>query len=127
LGVLVLSHGQRIIYFPGLSKIREKIQGYKGKHLHWDQEFEIDHISLEKNWKRWHVTSGKPRKHLGSINTANLGKERRLWFGLSVSDLSVFQPLFQKTSVIATIPETDVDRRVKVFNKSREEAKFQIV
>lgn len=127
LGVLVLSDGQRIIFFPGLSKIREKILGYKRKQLLWDQEFEIDHISLEKDWKRWHITNGKSINHLGSINTADLGKERRLWFGLSVSDFCVFQSLFQKTSVVASIPETDVDRRIEIFKKSREEAKFQIV
>ena len=127
LGILILSSGGRIIFFPGLIKIKERIRGYIGGFLKWDEEFEIDHISLEKNKMRWHLTSGLSHKHIGSINTANLDNGRCLWFGLSVTDLSVFQPLFRKTSVIASIPESDVDRRVEIFKKSRKKAKFHII
>lgn len=127
LGVIVLSQANKVLFFPGFSKIGEAIKGLRGKHLNWDQRFKIDHISLEKNWNRWHLTSKDSVGHLGSINTSSLGEKRRLWFGLSVTSQSVFQPLFKRTSTVVSIPKCDVDRRMKIFEKSRENAKFHIV
>ena len=126
-GVFVLSHGDRIIFFPGLDKTKRHVQAYKGKHLAWDQEFNVDHFSLEKNHISWHITSQKSKDHLGSLPTADLGEGRRLWFGMSISTFSSLWPLSQRTSIVTSSPPSDVDRRVRVFNEAREGAKFQII
>lgn len=36
-GVFILSQGNKVIFFPGLSKTKEHVQAYKGNHLEWDQ------------------------------------------------------------------------------------------
>lgn len=126
-GVFVLSQADRVIFFPGLNKTKQHVQAYKGKHLAWDQEFNVDHISLEKDHASWHITSQKSKDHLGSLRTADLGEGRRLWFGMSISTFSSLWPLSQRTSVVTSSPPSDVDRRVRVFKEAREEAKFHII
>ena len=126
-GVFILSQGNKVIFFPGLSKTKQHVQAYKGKHLEWDQEFDVDHISLEKDHARWHITSQKSKDHLGSLPTADLGEGRRLWFGMSISDFSSLWPLRQKTTVVTSSPPSDARRRVRVFNEARERAEFPII
>jgi hypothetical protein len=126
-GIFVLSEGNRVIYFPGLRESKQHIQGYKGNDLKWDREFDIDHISLEKDHRSWHITSRKSADHLGSPNAADLGEGRRLWFGMSISDFSVLWPVRRETSVVAECLPSDVKRRVNIFKDAREGAQFQIV
>lgn len=116
-----------MIYFPGLTKTEEHVQGYKKNHLTWDQVFDVDHISLEKDHLSWHITSQKSRDHLGNFPTVDLGEGRRLWFGMSISDLSSLWPVSRKTTVVAKSPPLDVNRRAKVFVEARKGAKYQII
>ena len=126
-GVFILSQGDRIIFFPGLHKTKEHVRAYKDNHLIWDKVFDVDHISIEKDRASWHITSQKSKHHLGNLPTADLGKKRRLWFGMSMSSFSSLWPLSQKTSVVTSCPPSDANRRIKVFNEAREGAKFHII
>jgi hypothetical protein len=128
-GVFILSEGNRVIYFPGLKETKQHVQGYRGNDLKWDKEFDVDHISLEKDYLSWHITSRKSKDHLGSPtpHTADLGEGRRLWFGMSIADFSVLWPLSRETTVIAKSPSSDVKRRAKILMDAREGAQFQII
>ena len=126
-GVFVLSQGDRVIFFPGLNKTKAHVQAYKGKSLARDQDFNVDHFSLEKERASWHITSQKSKKHFGSLPTADLGEGRKLWFGMSISSFSSLRPLSRRTSVVTSSPPSDVVRRMRVFNEAREGAKFQII
>lgn len=118
LGTFVLSQGNRVIFFPGLTTKKDRVELYKGERLITEQDFVIDHLSLEKDLKSWHFTSPQSKDHLGSIGTADLGDGRRLWFGMSFSDFSVLRLTNKITSIEARSPESDSERRKKVFKES---------
>jgi hypothetical protein len=128
-GVFLLSQGNRIIYFPGLIRPKEHVQAYMGNQLKWDEEFDVDHISLEKDRRTWHITSQNSRSHLGNLNfpTIDIGEGRTVWFGMSISTYSVLWPVSQKTTVVAKSPKSDVHRREKVFMEAREGSQYQIL
>ena len=126
-GAFVLSTDSRIVYFPGFISNYDGIQAFEGKSLQWNQSFYFDHISLEKDFSRWHVTSPNSRTHLGSPPTLALGDGRVLWFGMSVANPLVMRKVMREISVTTLAPATDAERRVEVFRKAREGAMFPIV
>ena len=120
-GVFVLSQGDRLLYFPGFSY--ERFLAFQGKTAKEPSDFAIDHLSLESNFLRWHITSFKSNDHLGSPRTCPLGKGRHLWFGLSVANLEVFRPVCHKTKISVPTPSIDSRRRIDAFMSSREDNK----
>jgi len=127
LGVFVQSAGNKVIYFPGFINDFDQIQGFKGKSLQWSQLFAFDHISLEEDRSKWHVTSRHSEKHLGNPKTFPLGKNRVLWLGLSIADAHVMRLVKQETKIVVDSPPSDSRRRYEIFHKAREGAKFPIV
>ena len=127
LGVFVQSAGNRVIYFPGFINDFDQIQGFQGKSLQWHQAFDFDHISLEQDRSKWHVTSRYFKGHLGSPKTLSLDKNRVLWLGISVADAHVMRLVKQETKIVVDSPPSDSRRRYEVFHKAREGAKFPIV
>jgi hypothetical protein len=119
--------GNRIIFFPGLTKTKIYIEAYKGQRLRHKREFDFDHISLDENLNSWHITSQKSKDHLTSFPTTDLGNGRKLWFGMSFSSFSSLWPVSRKTTVITTCPKSDADRRLKTFVEAKERAMFQIM
>jgi hypothetical protein len=126
-GIFILSQGNRIIFFPGLTKTKIYIEAYKGQRLRHKREFDFDHISLDENLNSWHITSQKSKDHLTSFPTTDLGNGRKLWFGMSFSSFSSLWPVSRKTTVITTCPKSDADRRLKTFVEAKERAMFQIM
>jgi len=127
LGVFILSAGGRIIFFPGFQSRAKYIEGFRGNDEMWKKAFDFDHISIEKGFCRWHITSRGSKLHLEGPKTTNIGDQRFLWFGLSVNNLDELRIVKQKTRVIADSPESDVRRRYEVFSKARAQAVFQIL
>lgn len=127
LGVFVQSAGNKVIYFPSFINDFDQIQGFQGKSLQWHQSFDFDHITLDKDRSKWHVTSKHSKGHLGSPRTLPLGKNRVLWLGISVADTHVMRIVKQETKIVFDSPPSDSQRRREVFHKSRERAKFPIV
>jgi len=127
LGVFVQSAGDKVIYFPGFIKDFDQIQGFQGKNLQWNKSFAFDHISLEKDRSKWHLTSSEYEEHLGSPRTLMLDKNRVLWLGISVADADVLRIVKQETKIVSDSPPGDSNRRLETFRKAREGAKFAIV
>jgi hypothetical protein len=127
LGIFILSAGGRIVFFPGFRSIKQYVEGFRGKAQMWKEGFEFDHISLEKDFRRWHITSRGSKRQLGGPKTTELGQQRFLWCGFSVSSLDELRIVRHKTKVIGHVPESDAKRRYEVFLKSREMAKFQLL
>jgi len=127
LGVFVLSVGDRVVFFPGFQAEGSAFTEFRGRSLARDQTFNFDHLTLERDFKRWHFTGPKSKEHIGSFNTLHLDQGRNLWLGMSLSDFSVLRTAMEKTNVTFTAPSSDSRRRLEVFQKSREEAMFQIV
>ena len=127
LGVFVLSAGNRVIYFPGFNNDLDQIYGLQGRSLKWNQSFDFDHISLERNHSKWHVTSKDSTDHLGSPKTLSLNSNRVLWLGMSMADAPVMRIVKQETKIVVDSPPGDSQRRRGVFCKAIKEAKHSIV
>ncbi len=127
LGIFILSAGRRIVFFPGFQSATQYVEGFRGKAQMWKEGFEFDHISVENDFRRWHITSRGSKRQLGGPKTTELGQRRFLWCGLSVSSLDELRVVKHKTNVIGHVPASDTKRRCDVFLKSREKAKFQLL
>jgi len=123
-GAFVLSSAGRLIFFPGFDfsatwvKVAEKRSHEKRHDIH------IDHITLEKDLRRWHYTSPDSKHHLGSGLTTDLGDNRFLWFGMSVAGSNILKPVKQETVFHTIVPASDTTRRVDAFMASREGVVF---
>ena len=126
-GVFVQSAGNRIVFFPGFAHDFDQIQGIHGNSLQWHQSFDFDHISLEKDRSKWHVTSTFSKRHLGSPRTLPLDRTRVLWFGISIAAPHVMRHVKQETKIVVNTPPSDSRRIYEVFRKARESVKFPIV
>lgn len=98
LGVFVRSPGDRVLFFPGLDVDLFRVRGTDGGIARFDKEFDLDHISLEKDQGTWHITSPMSKAHQGGPNAIDVGQGRVLWFGMAVSDLAVLKKAKQRTS-----------------------------
>lgn len=126
-GIFVLSAGGRIIFFPGFRSAKTHVEYVRGRDQMWNKAFSFDHISLEQNLRRWHITNRGSKRQLGGPTTTELGEQRFLWFGLSVNTLDEFRIVKRSTEIVGHIPESDLKRRIDVFKKAREDARFQIL
>jgi hypothetical protein len=89
--------------------------------------FSGDHISLEKNRLRWHVTTPKSKDHLGGWCTYPLGNGRFLWFGMSVAREIGLRELKAETIVRSYVPSRDSKRRSDVLIQTRDDAEFPCI
>lgn len=131
-GVLVLTKGGRLLFFPGTIRKLDGIEAYKGNTKQWNERFEFDHISLEENRKIWHITSTGSKNHLPkqpkkSPKTLELGEDRYLWFGFSVKSPALLKKLYRETVVTFTSPESDCERRLSEFHTARNGREFPIL
>jgi hypothetical protein len=131
-GVLVLTKGRRLLFFPGTISKLDRIEAYKGNTKRWNEQFEFDHISLEEDRKTWHITSPGSKKHLpkrskGSLKTLELGEDRCLWFGFSVQSPALLKNLYRETIVTFKSPESDSERRLSEFHKARDGMEFLLM
>ncbi len=91
------------------------------------QAFNTDHVSLEKDWTRWHVTSPKSEDHLRGPRTTPLGEGRYLWFGMSIASFSVLRSVRKATVASYPSPPMDSTRRLETFIETRNDAEFSAV
>lgn len=126
-GVFVLSAGGRIVFFPGFQSPRQHVSGFRETAQMWKEEFDFDHISLERDHRRWHITSRGSKRHLGGPTTSDLGNNQFLWLGLSVASLDELRLVKSETKVVTEVAPSDTKRRIEVFSKAREGARFQIL
>jgi hypothetical protein len=126
-GVFVHSAGNRVLFFPGFVDNFDKIFGFCGNDMRWNESFRFDHSSLESDRSRWHATSPRSGAHLGSPSTFSLGQDRVLWFGLSLSAPSVLRVVHEETQFTCNSPPGDSKRRMEVFYNARKDAKFPII
>ncbi len=112
LGVFLHTKGDRILFFPGIDNITKQIfTTYKGKKSSRD-EFSIDHLTLEPQKRKWHLTSKVPGSHLSGGTVRDVGEDRFLWFGLSISNASILRELKRTTTVRFHSPSSDAERRI---------------
>ena len=127
LGMLVLSAGERIIFFPGFSITPTWIRTTHGNSPLTHRDFDLDHISLERGLRQWHFTSPDSTHHYDGGFTTPLDSGRYLWFGMSVAEDSSLRALRRQTIVVAQMPATDSDRRIQNFTEANDRAAQHVI
>jgi hypothetical protein len=125
-GAFVEGSSGRIVFFPGFANQFDGLQAFRGESSPITKAFAFDHLTLEADKSKWHVTAASSSQHLGSPRTLDLGEGRFLWFGLSFASFSAFQLAKENTTVTFSSPSTDVERRRSILHEARENAKFPI-
>jgi len=125
LGVFVHSQGDRTLFFPGF-KGKGHV-AFKGKVRQKTKGFAVDHISLDKDCSRWHLTSQGSRDHQGGPTTMDLGDERFLWFGFSVAKNDILSPVMRRTGIQVECPSSDSIRKAEIINYAREGLAFPLI
>lgn len=122
LGVLVLSVGDRVIFFPGLSQAPNWIETTSYGHTSPRQSFDLDHISLEPERERWHFTAPGSADHRAGGRAQALGQGRLSWFGLSIQSEDVLRSVLSTTVARFPAPPSDVQRRVDHLTRAQSDA-----
>ena len=121
---------KRLIFFPGL-KIRKVTRSPDGKNpLNNGLLQNLDHISLENNWRTWHYTLLQKETRgdrYEKMNTRKLDESSFLWFvmGVKSTDKLEFMPRSQEIR-ISGFTMNDLTRRFKDFMYSRSGSIFPI-
>ena len=126
LGVFAHSAGDRLVFFHGLDFAPKWVNINRGGGTE-KKYIDIDHMSLERDWSRWHFTSRGSEHHVGSATTRDLGKGWRFWFGLSIPNLDNLRVVKKQTKVVGTSPGSDAKRRIDSFMNSREGVTFPLI
>lgn len=120
LGALVLTDGDRVLFFPSGT-----LEGdFSGSGF--GEGDTIDHFTLEPDWQSWHLTSAPTtdpdkKDHPDSSPTLPIGSDGYLWFGLGVADEGLLPPVRETTIIRTGIPEKDVtdkERRGRVIREA---------
>src|SRR5262249_6531395 len=106
LGVLLLSVS-RVLFFPGLSISTDWIDSTIVGRSDPRHSFNLDHVSLEPGRQRWHFTAPRSREHYAAGRTPDVGEDRLLWFGLSLSGEHVLREVWRSTEVLYPSPPSD--------------------
>jgi len=122
LGVFLLSAGNRVIFFPGLSVPIDWIDTTTTGSTSPRRPFDLDHVSLEPSRQRWHFTTPQSQDHYSAGRTPDVGDGRLLWFGLSLSSENVLREVSKSTEVLYPSPPSDTTRRLELLRDAEQSA-----
>ena len=129
-GTFCVSPGNRLMFFPGLvgrkvlwhSKVVDRVlpKGF------------IDHISIESDFKTWHVTSLVNDKKEGRpwINESKLYELEPglfLWFGLSLRNEYVLEPAPKAVKITSSGSPIEAEEFGQIVTESRKDSVFNIL
>jgi hypothetical protein len=123
-GIFVLSAGERAIFFPGYSEFPVGLSGAPAGKDSAARSFILDHISLEKDRSKWHLTTARSTEHIGSFPTVAVDGGAHAWFAMSVRAADQLRVVKETTTALAAVPPGDARRRMEVFTQSREGVVF---
>jgi hypothetical protein len=126
LGAFTLSAAGQVIFFPGFAARPTGMMSFRRHPSHplHEQAFQVDHLSLEEDRTRFHLTEPKSKDHLRRWPTYTLGDERVLWCGLSVARETALRELKAETLVISDAPPSRSRQRSDWFLQARGGAEF---
>jgi hypothetical protein len=131
LGSLCLTQGQRLLFYPGL--IERKVNWCFSKKESFRSIKStgfVDHLTLEKGSRKWHVTilepEGTKELRMPSYGTKEIHKNTFFWFGLTIQDLSVLEITPEELTLIFPSPPRDSNRRIESLMKARDRAIFHL-
>ena len=128
LGSICLSRGDRIIYFPSTKENiieSDPTKKYIGR--------EIDHLTLQKNLKRWHITLVDEEHTKLKLKTRNIEVDLFYWFSLNLKSLNSLPRFLERgdkysiSAVFSGIPPTHSDQRERFLKEAIEEGRTEIL
>jgi hypothetical protein len=130
LGSLCFTPGQRLLFYPGLTERQVRWSYLQGELKDIRSAGSVDHITLEKGYKSWHMTilesDGTKKDHMQSSKVKVIDKNMIFWFGLSLQDASALEITPEELSLTFPSPPRDSDRRIKELLEARENALFHL-
>lgn len=123
LGVFVLSAGRQIIFFPALDFDSASLEDQAGSR----RAFRVDHLTLDRDWRRWHFTQQHPtRNHVGSGFAHPIRGGGVLWFGMTARRANL-RELKRETRLTSPVPSSDADRRLGLLEPLLKTNKQQLI
>lgn len=122
---------KNLIFFPGItiSKVTESPPDEKAIK---DISLNIDHLTLEENWNKWHFTfkeENKKRKHkLTTRKTKKINGSLTLWFVMAIQSLNKLEEMPKTQEYKLIFPNDDeLKRRYSEFIEARNGVNFPII
>lgn len=120
--------GRRIVFFPGI--IARKITtSPPDSDLLTKHAVHLDHLTLEENWRNWHIKLLSQNKdlRLKKRNTKRFGDTLFLWFVVAVKSLDKLEIAPKSQSITIQGPhQNELKRRLKELLKARDGSVFYI-
>lgn len=130
LGSLCFTPGHRLLFYPGLTERQVNWSYSQGEFKNMRSTGSVDHMTLEKDFRSWHMTilelDGTKKEHLQASKVKVVDKNTIFWFGLSIQDTSVLETTPEELTLVFTSPPNDSNRRVKTLLEARENAIFHL-
>ena len=133
LGSLCYTPGRQLLFFPGFSA--DYVETFSGRDnrplpLLSKSNFPIDHFTLEKSFRRWHITSTRApsgNERIKSLRVHRLSESLIHWFSVSIQDEGKLEETKRVNRMVFPCPARDANRRLSELMKARDGAKFHIV
>jgi len=119
---------KRLIFFPGLTVQKIIESPIDDREILRDSLY-IDHLSLDKNWEKFHFTLKEKNKKtkLKARKTKKLKDESTFWFLMAVKSLDKLEKMPKSQEYRLSGPNMeDLKRRQKEFVASRENSIFHV-
>jgi hypothetical protein len=112
LGVFVRSPGGRILFIPGLDVELFRVRGTDGEVVHFDKDFDLHHVTLEKDRGTWHITSPKSETHEDGPNAIEVGQGWVFWFGMAIANLAILRKAKCRTTAVFRVSDKPIQHKL---------------
>lgn len=109
----------RVIFFAGLtfSKI---IQGPNGMD-YVGTEINLDHITLERDFKRWHFKPSEKNMRLDTQRTRRFDNDLFLWFVMGIINVTKLEPMPMTQEFQLKAPIENKQKQIQELERRRQE------
>ena len=128
LGTFVKSK-KRILFFPGLRGLQ--ITTFPSGYSSTSDTLHVDHISLEQNLRKYHITvkeKNKTNKRIETQTTKRLDDSLFLWLVLAARTENQLERTAKKTQILLQSPtKNEAKRRANEIMDSRKDTVFNVI
>jgi hypothetical protein len=110
---------ERIIFFPGISFSRIVLDSNGGEYM--DNEIDLDHLTLERDFIKWHFKPTQKNKRFETQRTKRVKNDTFLWFVMGIPSVSKLEPMPMTQVYQLKAPQKgDEEGKVRELNRRRE-------
>lgn len=131
LGTLCYTPGRQLLFFPGFTADAiHTFAEHDPRPLLSKSNFPIDHFTLEKSHRRWHITSTRApdgKEYIKPLRVHRVSESFIHWFSVSIQDEGRLQETRRVNRMVFPCPASDADRRLSELTRARDGAIFHIL